>query len=188
MLPGSKTDIVSLQNVLLSMHTSLVFKRRLCWPCTDISFTVEETMSSCQRGRLMLSFSRNKFPLPSKKLLNCIKWRGATVDCVHTTMFPLQATVCFSNNRAVFNGCVFAREVWSCFPLLDHEERWRASINSSSYRGHYAEAIRAALCPRVSAFVDGIIFHCAVLCFAASSFPSLLRCVFDFDMLSHDCL
>ncbi len=49
-------------------------------------------------------------------------------------MFPLQATVFFSNNRAVFNGSVFARGVWSCFPMLDHEERWRASISLSSYQ------------------------------------------------------
>lgn len=44
----------------------------------------------------------------------------STVDFVDTTMFPLQATMFFSNNRALFNGFVFARAVWSCaFFLLD---------------------------------------------------------------------
>lgn len=72
--------------------------------------------------------------LQSKKFLNCIKYLDTAVDCVDTTMFPLQATVFFSKNTAMFNGSVFARGVWSCFPMLDQEERWRASINSSSYQ------------------------------------------------------
>lgn len=72
--------------------------------------------------------------LQSKKLLNCIKYLDTAVDCVDTTMFPLQATVFFSKNTAMFNGSVFARGVWSCFPVLDQEEGWRPSINSSSYQ------------------------------------------------------
>lgn len=55
-------------------------------------------------------------------------------DCVDTTMFPLQATMFFSYKRAVFNGSVFARGVWSSFLMLDHGERWRACINLSSYQ------------------------------------------------------
>lgn len=72
--------------------------------------------------------------LQSKKFLNCIKYFDPAVDCVDTTMIPLQATVFFSKNTAMFNGSVFARGVWSCFPMLDQEERWRPSINSSSYQ------------------------------------------------------
>lgn len=86
-------------------------------------------MCSCRRV-----FQGISSVLQSKKFLNCIKYLDTAVDCVDTTMFPLQATVFFSKNRAVFNGSVFARGVWSCFPMLDHEERWRASINSSSYQ------------------------------------------------------
>lgn len=48
-------------------------------------------------------------------MLNCIKYREGAVDCVDTTLFPLQATMFFSNNRAMFNGPMFARGVWSCF-------------------------------------------------------------------------
>lgn len=104
-----------------------------CTGPAQISFTRLSchVLNSCWHCK---SFSWNKFaPQSKKKILICIKYRGATVDCVDTTMFPLQATVFFSSNRAVFNGSVFARGVWSCFPMLDHEERWRASIDLSSY-------------------------------------------------------
>lgn len=49
--------------------------------------------------------------------------------------------------------------------------------------GHKAEAIRAALRPCVLPCVDGITFHCAVLCLVASASPPLLRCPRDFSAL-----
>lgn len=52
--------------------------------------------------------------------------------------------------------------------------------------GHWAEAIRVALWHSVLACVDGIIFHCAVLCFVASTSTPLLHYVFDFGTLSRD--
>lgn len=72
--------------------------------------------------------------LQSNKVLNCIKCRDTTEDCVDTTMFNLQATVFFSNNRAELNGSGFARAVWSCFSIQGHGEKWRPSINISSYQ------------------------------------------------------
>lgn len=54
-------------------------------------------------------FFKNKFGLKNKPLLNCVKYRSTTADCVDTTMFSHQATVLFSKNRDELNGSVFAR-------------------------------------------------------------------------------
>lgn len=47
----------------------------------------------------------------NKYFLKLYKVQRNTVDCVDTTLFPLQATVFFSDFSAVFNGFVFARGV-----------------------------------------------------------------------------
>ena len=106
-------------------------------------------------------------------------------------MFPLQATMFFSNNRAVFNGSVFARVVWSCFSMLDHEERWRAYINLTSYQRVLGRGSQGGFVPHVCQPVQMVSFS-IVWCFALSTVSSLscpLLCyVFDFAMLSCDFL
>lgn len=137
-------------------------------------------------------FSRNKFAFQGKKSLNCIKYRGNIVDCVDTTMFPLQATMFFSNNRAVFNGSVFARVVWSCFPMLDYEERWRASISLTSYQWVLGRGSQGSFVPTsppawVSLCRDSIIFYCAVLCFVVHVFSLLSSHVFSSHLMILPC-
>ena len=110
------------------------------------------------------SFSRNKLALQSKKYSNCIKYREKNCRlCGHNNV-PSPGNRVFLQQQCVFNGSVFARGVWGCFPIQDHEERWRASINSSSYQ--WPEEIRAALCPCVSAWCRWYRFPpcCALLC------------------------
>lgn len=113
------------------------------------------------------------------------------MNSVDIIMFPLQATVFFSNNRALFNGSMFARGVWSCFPMLDYEERWRASINLSSYQRVLCRSNQDGFVPLCVIFCRWHHFPLcsSYLCFVSSTFPSPLPCwVFDSGMLSHDCL
>lgn len=115
-----------------------------------------------------------------------MKYWGTTEGCVDTTMSSLQATVFFSNNRAVFNGSVFARGACRCFPMLDHEERWKASISSSSYQWVLARSNQGGFVPLCVSLCRWYRFSLcsALLCCQ----HLLLRFFLDFDMLFPDCL
>lgn len=94
-------------------------------------------------------------------------------------MFPLQATMFFSNNSVCLMDLCLPEESGVVF--LSRTMR-RDGGPPSIHHLISGQKKSGRLCaPVCRPCVDAIAFHRAVLCFVASTFPSLLRCVFHSD-------